>query len=60
MTTKKELIERWHHIQECVMLFKRRIERGIDNDRKVKIQMEIKSLEKEKDEIYDMLYDTAT
>ena len=60
MTTKKELIERWHHIHECIMLFKRRIETGIDNDRKVKIQMEIKILEKEKDEIYDMLYDTAT
>ena len=60
MTTKKELIERWHHIQECIMLFKRRIETGTDNDRRVKILMEIKSLETEKDDIYDTLYDTAT
>ena len=60
MTTKKELIERWHILQECIMLFKRRIETGTDNDRRVKIQREINILEKEKNEIYDLLYDTAT
>ena len=60
MTTKNELIERLCHIQECIMLFKRRIETGTDNDRRVKILMEIKSLEKELNEIYYTLYDTAT
>ena len=60
MSTKNELIERLRHIQECIMLFKRRIETGTDNDRRVKILMEIKSLEKELNEIYYTLYDTAT
>ena len=60
MSTKNELIERLRHIQECIMLFKRRMETGTDNDRRVKILMEIKSLEKELNEIYYTLYDTAT
>ena len=60
MSTKNELIERLRHIQECIMLFKRRIETGTDKDRRVKILMEIKSLEKELNEIYYTLYDTAT
>ena len=60
MSTKNELIERLRHIQECIMLFKRRIDTGTDNDRRVKILMEIKSLEKELNEIYYTLYDTAT
>lgn len=60
MSTKNELIERLRHIQECIMLFKRRIETGTDNDRRVKILMEIKSLEKELNEIYYTLYGTAT
>lgn len=60
MSTKNELIERLRHIQECIMLFKRRIETGTDSDRRVKILMEIKSLEKELNEIYYTLYDTAT
>ena len=60
MSTKNELIERLRHIQECIMLFKRRIETGTDKDRRVKILMEIKSLEKELNEIYYTLYGTAT
>jgi septal ring factor EnvC (AmiA/AmiB activator) len=60
MSTKNELIERLRHIQECIRLFKRRIDTGADNDRRVKILMEIKSLEKELNEIYYTLYDTAT
>lgn len=60
MSTKNELIERLRHIQECIMLFKRRIETGTDYDRRVKILMEIKSLEKELNEIFYTLYGTAT
>jgi hypothetical protein len=58
MKTKKDLINRWHDVEDSIILFKIRKE-TMDDWRRQIIEIEIQRLEKEKDEIYGLLYDTA-
>lgn len=58
MKTKKDLINRWHDVEDSIILFKKRME-IMSGERRSTIRTEIQRLEKEKDEIYALLYDTA-
>ena len=56
MKTKKDLINRWHDVEDSIILFKKRMEM-MSGERRCTIRTEIQRLEKEKDEIYELLYD---
>lgn len=58
METKKDLINRWHNVKDSIILFKKRME-NMEVGRRQIIEIEIQRLEKEKNEIYGLLYYTA-